>query len=642
MSEVGAYQLVIEDDEGHRSVVPIDLGEVSIGRFESNTIRLDERNVSRHHARLAKDDTSVWAEDLDSYNGLFLNGSRVKGRSEIHHGDLIRIGDFHLELRGDGLAQREEETTQRTLAHERETTQPDLGYSDSTAPMRSVRPPPIPGGAALAAPPTPPAGPESAPHEPTVRIRLEQDEDDADEDPVSAIAGERAKLVCVSTQFGGQEFDVARTEVVLGRTDENDIGLDHRSVSRHHAKVVVSDSRFTLVDMQSANGTLVNGEEYAQTELRHGDLIELGHVKLRFVSPGRTYNLTAEELAAVRRRGDREEETGESTDPAIRIKSFRGTLVAAGIATVVVGTLAVAVFSSRSGELVEWVDSDKIIADPPAGQAPHPPGANTAGPDLLGRAEKDLLEHNWKQAAALAEAKLAFDPNHVRAQQIAKQASKEVAAQAAYDTAQAASAEGKWEAAWNALGEVPQDSLYHEQALSLRPHVRGGLITERVGQASQALEQEEWDRAAEYADEISSLDPEHVEVRNIRSAIAEGQKRRGTPSKTRAKQKARPKPKPKPKEPPPPTQKVDAKEAYVEGVLAVKEGNLTAAIDAFQRCVQQDKRYAPCYRGLGIAHAHQGNGPKAARYYRQYLKVKPGAADADKVKKLLEQYESRE
>ena len=52
------WKLVIEDDEGKRTVVPLTRDEYSIGRKEGNTIRLTERNVSREHARLVQEGTA--------------------------------------------------------------------------------------------------------------------------------------------------------------------------------------------------------------------------------------------------------------------------------------------------------------------------------------------------------------------------------------------------------------------------------------------------------------------------------------------------------------------------------------------------------------------------------------------------------
>ena len=71
------FKLVISDDEGKQTVVPLVRDEITIGRKEGNTIRLTERNVSRRHARLAKANGKFVVEDLHSYNGVKVNGQKV-------------------------------------------------------------------------------------------------------------------------------------------------------------------------------------------------------------------------------------------------------------------------------------------------------------------------------------------------------------------------------------------------------------------------------------------------------------------------------------------------------------------------------------------------------------------------------------
>ena len=68
------YKLIIEDDEGKTTVVPLIRDEITIGRKEGNTIRLTERNVSRRHAKLVKQNGSIFIElaQLTSGQKLFL------------------------------------------------------------------------------------------------------------------------------------------------------------------------------------------------------------------------------------------------------------------------------------------------------------------------------------------------------------------------------------------------------------------------------------------------------------------------------------------------------------------------------------------------------------------------------------------
>src|SRR5438105_10189170 len=112
-------KLIIEDDEGRKTVVPFVREEITIGRQEGNTIRLTERNVSRRHARLLRQNGHVLVEDLGSYNGIRINGDRIQGQVQINDGDLIQIGDYDLAVQREAseAAQPHDNKTQISEAH---------------------------------------------------------------------------------------------------------------------------------------------------------------------------------------------------------------------------------------------------------------------------------------------------------------------------------------------------------------------------------------------------------------------------------------------------------------------------------------------------------------------------------------------
>src|SRR5258708_40176781 len=95
------FKLIIQDDEGKTTVVPLIRDEITIGRKEGNTIRLTERNVSRRHAKPLKSNGTVFIEDLTSYNGIKVNGDRIAGRAPVNEGDRVQIGDYQLALKLD-------------------------------------------------------------------------------------------------------------------------------------------------------------------------------------------------------------------------------------------------------------------------------------------------------------------------------------------------------------------------------------------------------------------------------------------------------------------------------------------------------------------------------------------------------------
>lgn len=69
----------------------------------------------------------------------------------------------------------------------------------------------------------------------------------------------------------------------LGRMPDNDLRFDNDSVSGHHAEIYhLPDGTFQICDLGSTNGTRVNGRTMQSQVLNHGDVVELGEVRLHF------------------------------------------------------------------------------------------------------------------------------------------------------------------------------------------------------------------------------------------------------------------------------------------------------------------------------------------------------------------------
>jgi pSer/pThr/pTyr-binding forkhead associated (FHA) protein len=96
-----SLRLIIEDDEGSTTVVPLTSDAITIGRQQGNTIQLTEKNVSRRHARLYPEADAWVIEDLGSYNGVKVNNDVVDGRTRLREGDVVEIGDYHLAITED-------------------------------------------------------------------------------------------------------------------------------------------------------------------------------------------------------------------------------------------------------------------------------------------------------------------------------------------------------------------------------------------------------------------------------------------------------------------------------------------------------------------------------------------------------------
>lgn len=85
-----------------------------------------------------------------------------------------------------------------------------------------------------------------------------------------------------------REIPIIKDAVTIGRTSENDIAIDNIGVSRRHAQVIKEGDDYYIEDMESANGTILNGRVLNsasgnKSKLQDNDEIELGKHKLVFL-----------------------------------------------------------------------------------------------------------------------------------------------------------------------------------------------------------------------------------------------------------------------------------------------------------------------------------------------------------------------
>jgi pSer/pThr/pTyr-binding forkhead associated (FHA) protein len=88
--------------------------------------------------------------------------------------------------------------------------------------------------------------------------------------------------------FAGARFELSADEIVIGRNPDTDITLLDDGLSREHAVLLRDPATglYTIEDLQSSNGTKVNGKRVRAAELCHGDEVQLGRTVFRFLEPG--------------------------------------------------------------------------------------------------------------------------------------------------------------------------------------------------------------------------------------------------------------------------------------------------------------------------------------------------------------------
>src|ERR1041384_5659141 len=274
-------KLIIEDDEGRRTVIPFVRDEITIGRNDQNMVRLEEKNVSRKHGRFLRAEGHYFIEDLGSFTGIRVNGEKIKGKLLVKEGDLVQISEHDLMLQagpdekpkgdsGAGLGDDDEEATlvrKDADAHSEATTDPHQALGDS----------------------------EKRKMAETATIRLSDlKPGETETPPVEVPKDQQPKLVGISGTYRGKELVLTKSPIRIGRAGENDLEIDHPSISRRHFKLHVADGTWKVLDAESRNRVRVNGEPYAQIGLKHGDVMEIGHLRFAFVEPGRPFKLPSE------------------------------------------------------------------------------------------------------------------------------------------------------------------------------------------------------------------------------------------------------------------------------------------------------------------------------------------------------------
>lgn len=107
-SNLNQYGLEITKAGGNEDLeeesVMLIRGDVTIGRMDDNSIVLSEPFVSAHHARVYAKNNTLYIEDLNSTNGIYVNEEKVQEKIKLSTGDEIKIGSaIFTVLRADKL-----------------------------------------------------------------------------------------------------------------------------------------------------------------------------------------------------------------------------------------------------------------------------------------------------------------------------------------------------------------------------------------------------------------------------------------------------------------------------------------------------------------------------------------------------------
>lgn len=644
------YKIIIEDDEGKITQVPLKWSEITIGRKEGNVIRLTERNVSRFHAKIIKDNQGIAIQDLDSYNGIKINGDKIHGKAFIKDGDVIHIGDYKIILKyeqdRDDITQELPPTVQKKMEATFQSAaipqQVQATVQEEITPIKKAPEPQYESTAVI--------------RMPTITTPLNQQAEE--------IQGSTARLVLFQGHLPAKEFALNKTVMKIGRTEENDIVLDHKSISREHAQIVYENNSFKIMDLKSANGVLVNGEQYAKTELRNGDIIELGHLKLKFVDENapQVYQETAVVRMPIKKEDKEKEAVGKEpfydefakTEPVV-IKKKPIALIVGGIIVAAAVILAI-IFLIPRGE-----------------KKPTYEGKDITYKQKLEDVQRNMLAANWGEAKNQLSVLANQYPDDKDIQKLLSKVTMEEKTKENFDKATASLSLKNWDDAWKRFNSISKDSYYYQLAIkemtSLKAnyidyHLKQGLAFAKEKKKNMALSEFNLILELDPSNEVAlrekakltgeAKEPEQIamqqrepenqkevqkeekrEIKKAEEKVAQSpSKGQKIASKEESQQANRPKEQPKEPESSEPT----AEDYTAEGNKLLMKNRIAEAIANYQKAIKLKPNLAAAHRSLGVAYTKIGQVDKAAKEYETYLKLQPDAPDANQVRQILEQY----
>jgi pSer/pThr/pTyr-binding forkhead associated (FHA) protein len=223
-------------------------GVNTVGRQDADVL-LSHPTVSRSHAKLTVADGIFTLEDTGSTNGTFLDGAKVEPGQpvEINDGAEITFGSVALRL----SIPKPEDASEAEEVEEVEKEQQEEPVTE-----------------------------EQSEEEPMASPAAEEEE------PTEPVEAQEELPTLAYLKFDdGIEFPIRQGENTLGRRPSNSIVIQDAYASGSHAVITAEDDKFTITDVGSTNGTLVNGERLAPNEPRElsdGDEITFGQSVFRF------------------------------------------------------------------------------------------------------------------------------------------------------------------------------------------------------------------------------------------------------------------------------------------------------------------------------------------------------------------------
>jgi pSer/pThr/pTyr-binding forkhead associated (FHA) protein len=304
----------VQVDDGLKYLV---IKELSIGRSDTCDIKIDDKKISRMHAKFEIVDMELTITDLNSSNGTFVNGERINETTRLKNNDVVKVESHELKIIiGANIPEKVEDDDKTRVVDSLEKTPDviDVESKEDNAGEEKVEDSEIQKSVDLE-----PSIEKDAKVKPEVKEVINKSKEEIpaswveetgsvdgtrmmDPKEIEAIKSGVKRdvtpadstmtcLHCFSENAAEQIFElpISNSEEAsgweIGRDSNCDIVIEHSSVSNRHAQIIHQRGRWKIVNLVSTNGIVINGQKKLSAYLGDGDKIGLGSVDLIFKTP---------------------------------------------------------------------------------------------------------------------------------------------------------------------------------------------------------------------------------------------------------------------------------------------------------------------------------------------------------------------
>lgn len=121
---------------------------------------------------------------------------------------------------------------------------------------------------------------------------------------------------------GGNAIELTRDLTVVGRKEDCDLRLDHKSISKFHCVIVKMENTLLLRDLGSTNGTMVNGKKIRRATLKNNDCLNIANLPFRVqITNEDAVDKKPNFEGTIQISNQEEEEVDEKKDDSVKMKS---------------------------------------------------------------------------------------------------------------------------------------------------------------------------------------------------------------------------------------------------------------------------------------------------------------------------------